>query len=152
MFVTALVRDLDEKQTIPHWKPLLQLCTRCAQTVVKNYGWSDFCIQSALNEYLDETTRDRQSRIDSLLFATSFAAALLQAQNDYSAIVREQQRYKETISMLEKSNKRKDEHICIQKRLQEDSRKQIVYLKQQLNELRQRNNLENDYDLGSIHE
>jgi hypothetical protein len=65
--------------------------------VVQEYGWGDFSVSAAVEEFLGKSLPDRSQKasaaersrmaaIDSLLFATSFAAALEQAQDDYEEI------------------------------------------------------------------
>jgi hypothetical protein len=83
---TALARDLDSRDIGPEsveWNGLIFLCERCAKAVVREYGWQDFNVASALHEYLNGScSHERESKIDSLLFATSLAAALDLAQHD----------------------------------------------------------------------
>jgi hypothetical protein len=95
---TALVRELNpndiELGDSDEWRGLVALCQRCAHAVVEEYGWKDFNVTSALEEYTYgaccATTNDGSSsstKLDSLLFATSFAAALDRAQSDYQTKV-----------------------------------------------------------------
>ena len=90
---TALVRELNpndvESGDSDEWRELVALCQRCAHAVVEEYGWKDFNVTAALEEYTYgsccATTNDGSSsstKLDSLLFATSFAAALDRAQSD----------------------------------------------------------------------
>jgi len=88
---TALARELNPreiKSDSDEWRGLVALCQRCAHAVVGEYGWKDFNITSALEEYLyGPCANDGSStKLDSLLFATSFAAALERAQNDYQSV------------------------------------------------------------------
>jgi hypothetical protein len=79
------------------------------------------------------------SRTDSLLFATSFAAALEQAQDDYEQVVVEQEQLEDTVNTLfqsvvrlEESNLKKDEYLGKQQRAIEEAKKQILKLKNQV--------------------
>jgi hypothetical protein len=68
-------------ETEAHWTELVELAQHCAKAVVQEYGWNDFSVTAAVDEYLGTRERDPQSVADdSLLFATSFAATLEQAQ------------------------------------------------------------------------
>lgn len=141
---TALVRDLDSKSTIIHWRRLVDLCQRCAQAVVAEYGWTDFSVQAAVDEFLDGCSKDRRYRIDSLLFATSFASALQQAQADHIRTLQSReevdnavQNLQQSVKLLEKNSKRKDDQIEAQKRNAEEAKRQIMYLKKKLAEARQ---------------
>ena len=83
---TAIARDLDSRDIAPEseeWHGLIILCERCAKAVVNEYGWQDFDVSSALHEYLNGSCAlEEGSKMDSLLFATSLAAALEKAQRD----------------------------------------------------------------------
>jgi hypothetical protein len=93
---TALVRELNPNDIkggdSDEWRGLVALCQRCAHAVIGEYGWKDFNVTSALEEYIygptccatnNNGSSSSSSKLDSLLFATSFAAALDRAQNDY---------------------------------------------------------------------
>lgn len=155
---TALTKDLNPKDAVQHWDGLMSLCRRCARTVVQEYGWCDFSVNDASDEYLrnglgldepDEVhpndTRSKEiSHIDSLLFATSFAAALEQAQNDYESIATEQNRLKELIdemneslTIMESFNRAKDEQIRRQQEVLQESRSEIIELKRQIEEMKE---------------
>jgi len=175
---TALVKELDSHDATNHWDGLVKLCRRCAKSVVQEYGWNDFCVNAAVDEYLGHisgthtngsstsitTTNSRKqgdlkqsqqqsqsnlnkqrvSRIDSLLFATSFASALEQAQDDYEEISVEQERLEKTvealfstISLMDTINEKKDEHMTRQQQVIDEAKKQIHELKQQIQDIKQ---------------
>jgi hypothetical protein len=149
---TAIVKDLVPADASMHWDSLVRLCRRCAKAVVKEYGWSDFSVATAVNEYLTKAIGESHqnkacsssSCVDSLLFATSFAAALEQAQEDYDDIVTAYDRFKkltqlfqESISVLEKAGQRKDEYIVKQQNELRHARHEIRDLKRQINEQKQ---------------
>jgi hypothetical protein len=143
---TALIKQVDANETAAHWSELVDLSRRCARAVVQEYGWSDFSVTAAVDEYLGNA-RDgpahEVSRTDSLLFATSFAAALEQAQDDYEAVVVEQEQLEEmvntlfqSVALLEESNTKKDEHLSKQQRAIEEAKKQILKLKNQVGSIK----------------
>jgi hypothetical protein len=143
---TTLVKGLNVDEADGSWSELVSLCHRCARTVVQEYGWSEFSVRGAVDEYLGNSQHGRKqvSRIDSLLFATSFAAALEQAQHDYHGISREQQNLEDTLnalneslSLMEITNQRKDEVLTKQDQLIGQAKQQIISLKQQMHELRE---------------
>ena len=146
---TAQVKELESQDASQNWDGLVHLCRRCAKSVVKQYGWNDFCIDAAVEEYLGHsTTRKRVSRVDSLLFATSFASALEQAQEDYEEIIAEQERLEgtvealsSTIALMESINERKDEHMSKQQRAIEEAKKQIIDMKQQIREIKEQHKM-----------
>jgi hypothetical protein len=139
---TALIKKLDVNETELHWTELVELSRRCAKAVVQEYGWNDFSVTAAVDEYLGnarEGPAQVVSRTDSLLFATSFAAALEQAQDDYEQVVVEQEQLEVTVNTLfqsvaalEESNHRKDEYLVKQQRAIEEAKKQILKLKNQV--------------------
>lgn len=138
---TAILKNLDTADAARHWTGLVQLSRRCARAVVQEYGWGDFSVDAAVDEYLGnlESTDRRTYGLDSLLFATSFAAALEQAQDDFEEIVVEQERLEsmvgsmhDSITALEKTNQRKDDLLTKQQRAIEEARKQIAVLKDEL--------------------
>lgn len=138
---TALVKDLDPKDTRIHWEKLANLCKRCADSVVGEFGWREFSVQSALEEYLDAACHNRRSQTDSLLFATSFASALQQAQTDHARVLNRHDglekmvvELKKSVGQLERGNKSKDEHLEAQKQALGESKRQVVYLKKKLSE------------------
>lgn len=100
---TALARDLDLEATVAHWERLVDLCKHCSEAVVDEFGWRDFSVESALSEYLQSVGQNRGSQIDSLLFATSFAAALQQAQSDYAEVGRKQRKLEKMVHELQKT-------------------------------------------------
>jgi hypothetical protein len=144
--MTSLVKTLETEDASMHWDGLVALCRRCAKAVVQEYGWSDFSVSAAVDEYLGNSklSVQRVSRIDSLLFATSFAAALEQAQDDYEEITVEQENLDQTIdalhtsiSLMEEMNLRKDEHMSKQQHAIDGAKQQILQLRQQIDEIRQ---------------
>jgi BTB/POZ domain len=170
---TAIVKDLDPEDVTRNWSGLVKLCQRCAKAVVQEYGWSDFSVRAAVTEYLggprnSSTTRgnshfiqreastdseDSESSdcrpinsfksVDSLLFATSFAAALEQAQDDYIEISRTHEHVQTMISTLNKSadvwervSSKQNECMEKQKRALDCARKEISMLKRQVSDLK----------------
>jgi hypothetical protein len=155
---TAIIKDLDpaELDGQQHWSGLLALSRRCAKAVVKEYGWSDFSVHAAVDEYLedkvatqksqaaeDEGASFKRAKVDSMLFATSFAAALEQAQDDYDDMVVEQERLQdlvhqlhESATVLERCVQKKDGYIRKQQAVIEDAKNQIVRLKEQIGIIR----------------
>ena len=145
---TALIKELKSDDVQTHWKGLVSLSRRCAKAVVQEYGWSDFSVGAAVDQYLGtkENGADAAKNVDSLLFATSFAAALDQAQDDHEEILIEQDRLEkmvnqlfETVTSLEKSNSRKDEHLAKQQWAIEEAKKQIVSMKKQIGDTKRNN-------------
>ena len=153
---TAIVKDLESENAVVHWDGLVRLCRRCARAVVKEYGWSDFSINAAVNEFLinlsDSTIAGSNGtalphstgRVDSLLFATSFAAALEQAQDDYEEIASAQKQFKnmmkslqDSVLVLEKGLQRKDDLIQKQQTELRKARSDIRTLTQQIDETEQ---------------
>ncbi|GKY95319.1 hypothetical protein MPSEU_000493700 [Mayamaea pseudoterrestris] len=145
---TTLVKSLSADDNVGrNWSQLVSLCHRCARTVVREYGWSEFSVRGAVDEYLSNSKQGNEhvSRIDSLLFATSFTAALEQAQDDYHGVTKEQQNLEATLnalndslSLMEVTNQRKDEVLTKQDQLIGQAKQQIISLKQQLHELREK--------------
>jgi len=148
---TALVKELDSQDAARHWDGLVGLCRRCAKSVVQEFGWNDFCVDAAVDEYLGNSTgHKRASRVDSLLFATSFASALEQAQDDYAEITLEQERLEgtvealsSTISLMEEIGSRRDQHMVRQQKAIEEAKKQILDLKRQIKQFKEQNNRRN---------
>ena len=143
---TTLVKSLDVDEASEHWSDLVSLCHRCARTVVREYGWSEFSVRGAVDEYLGNSQYGKKqvSRIDSLLFATSFSAALEQAQYDYHGITKEQKNLEatlnalnESLSLMEVTNQRKDEVLTKQDQLIGQAKQQIITLKQQILDMRE---------------
>jgi hypothetical protein len=147
---TAIIKDLDPTEVDAYWTEISRLSKRCAKAVVKEYGWSDFSVNAAVNEYIgncgnaiSNPEKRRITSIDGLLFATSFAAALEQAQDDYEEISIEQQRLRDMVNtmheasnLLEYANQRKDEIITKQKEAIEEAKQQIARLKEQMGDFR----------------
>jgi BTB/POZ domain len=149
---TAIVKDLVPEDAAVHWDSLVRLCRRCAKAVVKEYGWSDFSVCTAVNEYLTKAIGEchqnklcsSTSCVDSLLFATSFSAALEQAQDDYDDILTAHDRFNkliplfhESVTILEKAGQRKDDYIVKQQNELRSARHEIRDLKRQVNDLKQ---------------
>jgi hypothetical protein len=146
---TALARDLSPRDIGPEsdeWRGLIALCERCAKAVVGEYGWKDFNVTSALEEYLlGPCAQEKSSKIDSLLFATSFAAALEKAQRDYKSVNKGSSETKKHIYELEqenanlKSNNRNmKEEVERYKHILADTKEELLLLKQQVKELRRK--------------
>lgn len=142
---TALVKDLNSKDTMVHWIRLADLCKRCADAVVGEFGWREFSVQSALEEYLDAACQNRRSQTDSLLFATSFASALQQAQSDHAKVLKRQEglekmviEMKKSIAQYERTTQHKDQHLEAQKQSLSETKRQVVYLKKKLSEAKQK--------------
>jgi hypothetical protein len=141
---TALVKKLESSEASKHWDGLASLCRRCARAVVQEYGWNDFSVSAAVEEYLGNSqSHKRVSKVDSLLFATSFAAALEQAQDDFEDFMLEQERLEQTIKILHNSitamedmNDRKNSYISKQQEVIDDAKRQILQLKQQVTAIR----------------
>ena len=155
---TAIVKDLESHDVALHWDSLVRLCRRCAKAVVKEYGWSDFSVSTAVNEYLvthsnkakvvadSDENRSRLSaaRVDSLLFSTSFAAALEQAQDDYEDVLNAHDQFRRLIQLfedsataIEKSQQQKDDYISKQQNILRRQRQEINDLKRQISDLKQ---------------
>lgn len=143
---TALIKELDVECAKNQWSSLVSLSRRCAHSVVQKYGWNDFSVNAAVDEYLGNirSTKYGCSQLDSLLFSTSFAAALDQAQEDYEEILEEQETIQSIVgslsgmvSFLEKSNNHKEKILRQQKQALDDALQQIEDLQQQLKEPKQ---------------
>jgi hypothetical protein len=185
---TALARELQNHYhqssssespspfTPEEWKGLVQLCQRCAKAVVGEYGWKDFNVGSALDEFVYGPCaaaggggENNDGKVDALLFATSFAAALERAQGDYKLLLKaaktkksssssssfsasdKQQHHQEDArrriqllerekSDLEEENRLQQEDIQRYKTLLDDTKEELLLLRQQVKELRRRNN------------
>lgn len=141
---TALIKELHCDDAKSNWDDLVVLGRRCAQAVVREYGWNDFCVEAAIKEYLlnmrnTPNNPGLKTQIDSLLFATSFASALDQAQADFEELHMEQERLQgmvgvlhETVVLLEKANEKKDLYLEKQNRALEAARDEIQRLQDQL--------------------
>lgn len=147
---TALARDLNPKDLPPssdEWRGLVALCRRCAQAVVGEYGWKDFNVTSALEEYLYGPCSQNHgsNKVDSLLFATSFAAALEKAQEDFQSLNKGSYASKKQVSCLQKENADLDQENRIMKEeidryklVLADTKEELLLLKQQVKELKRR--------------
>ena len=103
--LTALIRRDVHPHDLPHhhpqdgdddpddddWPRFVTLCARCAQAVVRQYGWKEFNIAAAVEEYVYGPSlcgdaraggATGRARLESLFFATSFSAALDRAQQE----------------------------------------------------------------------
>ncbi len=138
---TALAKDLNPQDFSPNseeWRGLVALCERCAKAVVDEYGWKDFNVSSAVEEYLNgPISLESGSKMDSLLFATSFAAALEKAQHDYKSINKSSSDTKKQICDLRKENsefrainRSMKKEVERYKHLLEDTKKELLLLKQ----------------------
>ena len=146
---TALARELNPKEIKPdsdEWRGLVALCQRCAQAVVGEYGWKDFNIASALEEYLyGPCANDGSSKLESLLFATSFAAALERAQNDYQTVNSGSSTSKKHIEKLQQENDNLQwqnqgmkEEVDRYKNVLAGTKEELLLLRQQVKELKHR--------------
>lgn len=135
---TALARDLDPEATAVHWERLVDLCKRCSDAVVLGFGWTDFSVESALSEYLRSVSQSRRSQTDSLLFATSFAAALQQAQCDHAEAGRKQEKLETMVHELQKAISQRDKQLAAQKLLAEELKRQILHFKKKLSTAKQK--------------
>lgn len=142
--ITALIRDLKSEDVKENWDALVQLSQRCARPVVFDYGWSDFSVEAAVDEYLGRCRKATEgpSRAESLLFATSFAAALQQAQDDYCRLQEEQDSIEDTVKLLgesftimERMNCKKDEQLTRQQRAIDEAQRQISMLRDELRQM-----------------
>ena len=143
---TAVVKSLRPEDAKANWDQLVELCRRCAQTVVQEYGWNDFSVDGALDEYLRHSisVRSEMNCVDSLLFASSFAAALAQAQSDYDKVDSTQTELEsmvgslnKTIDVLEKANDRKNRYMASQDAALVESRKRVTGLENEVRELKE---------------
>ena len=147
---TALARELNPREIKPdsdEWRGLVALCQRCAQAVVGEYGWKDFNIASALEEYLHGPCASEGSttKLDSLLFATSFAAALERAQNDFQSVDTGTSKSKKQIEKLKRENENLEwqnqgmkEEVERYKAVMAGTKEELISLKKQVKELKRR--------------
>jgi len=147
---TALARDLDPKNIPPNseeWRGLIALCDRCAKVVVEEYGWKEFNVASALEEYLyGPCSHESDSKMDSLLFATSFAAALAKAQRDCKSNSKGSSDTKKEVSDLQRENAElKAANRALRKELERykqvlgDTKEELLSLKQHSRDLGRKN-------------
>ena len=145
---TAIARDLDSS-LVPagseEWKGLAALCRRCAVAVVSEYGWKDFNVTSALDEYVFGPCANGENKMDSLLFATSFGAALERAQIDVQKLQKGSSGTKRQVHDLERDNqellaKKKglSSEVDKYKRILADTKEEVLMLKEELKGLRRR--------------
>ena len=145
---TALARELNPREIKPdsdEWSGLVALCQRCARAVVGEYGWKDFNISSALEEYLYGPCASDGSlkKIDSLLFATSFAAALERAQSDYQSVDSGSIKAKKQIEKLKQENddlqwqsQGMKEEVDRYKKVLKGTKEELLFLRQQVKDLK----------------
>ena len=116
-----------------------------AKSVLEEYGWSDFSVNAALDEYLGKMkdSENKDSSVDSLLFATSFAAALQQAQDDYEEVHIEQERLQSLVEILQQSLStierviaKREEHADKQQQALVSANETIAKLKAEIGEIR----------------
>merc|ERR1711865_755810 len=98
------------------WTRFVTLCARCAQAVVRQYGWQEFNIAAAVEEYVYGPSlcgdaraggATGRARLESLFFATSFSAALDRAQqevNQSEETSRLRSRKKQQLETLQQHN------------------------------------------------
>ena len=142
---TALIKALPPEDVIKNWHELALFSRRCARSVVRDYGWNEFSVSGAVDEYLSQSANLQQtlSHTETLLFATSLAAALDQAQQDYHGVVSEQENLQQmlgnlnnTLDLMEKMNERKDKYLSYQSKALEEARQRIDELERELAEER----------------
>lgn len=156
--LTAIIKDLDETDVALHWNGLVRFSQRCAKAVVHEYGWGDFSVQAALEEFLGKSLPDRNSTADtsrmapsdSLLFATSFAAALEQAQEDYEEINVAHEDLDSMVSLIHTSAaqweavcQKQDQYIKRQKVALREAQRKNALLRHELNSFRRKCHQEN---------
>jgi hypothetical protein len=143
---TALARELDSGDIAPEspeWIGLTILCERCAKAVVREYGWQDFNVASALHEFLDGScSHEKGSKIDSLLFATSLASALDKAQRDSTPMNKcssdsKRQLQNENTELRETNRGMRKEIEKYEDKLA-DTKEELRILKKQMKELKKR--------------
>jgi BTB/POZ domain len=146
---TTIIKNLESTDAKKHWNDILKLSQRCAKSVVQRYGWSDFSISAAVDEYLGNIKgKENISRtsIDCLLFATSFAAALEQAQADHEEIYLEQERLQDLVGTLnntmleiERILDQRNDQLEKQQKAIETANETIGMLKAEIGEIRRQN-------------
>jgi hypothetical protein len=145
---TALAKELDptiSSADSEEWKDLVALCKRCANAVVGEYGWKDFNVSSALDDFVHGPCPSNNGKIDALLFATSFGAALERAQADYKDVREGSSSGKERLHLLgrekeemETKNRIQKEELDRYKHLLSETKDELVLLRSQVKELRRR--------------
>ncbi|VEU36393.1 unnamed protein product [Pseudo-nitzschia multistriata] len=145
--ITALIRDLDAKEIRPNsgeWRGVVGLSQRCARAIVREYGWKDFNVKSALEEYLYGPCADGDSsstKLDSLLFATSFAATLEGAQNETRTPFKKQGvRLQQQNDELQRQNQKLKEEVDQYKSMAASTKEEYLLLKEQVKSLKRRQN------------
>jgi hypothetical protein len=143
---TAVIKTLSAEEITSHWDELAQFCRRCARSVVRDYGWHEFSVSGAIDEYLNQCVDPRLpvSQTESLLFATSLAAALDQAQIDYHEVTCEQANLQQmvenlnaSLDFMEKIIERKDKYLSYQASSLDEAHQKIARLEQELAATRQ---------------
>jgi hypothetical protein len=142
---TSLIKNIDHADSKRNWSGLVKLSRRCAKSVLEEYGWSDFSVNAALDDYLGKMkdSENKDSSVDSLLFATSFAAALQQAQDDYEEVHVEQERMlglveslHQSISVMERILQKREDYAEKQQKAIINANETIARLKAEIGELR----------------
>ena len=145
---TALARELNPREIkadSEEWRGLITLCQRCAQAVVGEYGWKDFNISSALDEYLNGpcASDGSSTKLDSLLFATSFAAALERAQRDIQSVDNGSSKSKKQMDKLKQENEDLQwqnqgmkEEVDRYKKVLKGTKEELLLLRQQVKDLK----------------
>lgn len=169
MGFTAIVKSLDVTDSNKiYWPRLVRFCQRCSREAVNEYGWNDFCVEAAVQEYVAKLLSDRDTKpqqhkqlpdpapIDSLLFATSFAAALEQAQDDYEEISTAHEELDSMVSLLDQSasqwealSQSQEKYIEKQKKALVTARSEIADLQTQVEELERKLHSEQQQKLQS---
>lgn len=145
---TTIIKNLDANEARKYWTDLVKLSRRCAKAVVKEYGWTDFSVEAAVNDYLGKTEEKENSKsfsVDRLLFATSFAAAVEQAQYDFDEMHKEQGQLLSIVSSLqgsltsfEKALQQKNDNIEKEQKALAKAYETIASLKAEIGELRRK--------------
>eukprot|EP00536_Pseudo-nitzschia_multiseries_P008985 jgi/Psemu1/288155/fgenesh1_pg.240_\ len=145
--ITALVRDLNPQEIKPdseEWERIIALSQQCARAIVEEYGWKDFNVASALEEYLNgpcAASDGSSTKLDSLLFATSFAATLESAQKDAKIPSKSHAgKLKQQNDDLRRENRKVKEEVDRYKDLVASTKEELLLLKEQVKNLRRMQN------------
>lgn len=143
MALIDLIRKLNPKEIradSDEWEGLVYLSQRCSRAVTGKYGWKDFDTESALEEYLYGPCARQGSSVkfDSLLFATSFAAALESAQKNLKTSGNIPSKSKDIFKNLERENSDLKEKVDRCQTALARSKEEVLLLKQQVKELKRR--------------
>mmetsp|Transcript_9544 Transcript_9544/g.27213 ORF Transcript_9544/g.27213 Transcript_9544/m.27213 type:complete len:461 (-) Transcript_9544:218-1600(-) len=144
--LTSLARDLDTSDVdveSEEWKSLVRLFKRCSRSVVKEYDWKEFEIESVLDEYLYGACASDNAKMENLLFASSFGAFLQKAQDDQKNVAVNAGNWKQQLSDLRKENaelkhqsRRVADEVDRYKMVLADTKEELLLMKQQLKEMR----------------